>query len=200
MSGLGNRMTARLRGQKTSDAEIISNDAGMPDTAAADAGQNPDAIYAAALNLLSNEQTSGRLDKDLAAAAARSLGQVYGEKHVPMSEATAERSRKALQTESAAYRIREKLLGSSKSTEDSLLSSLEAAVSDLRQLLTAVRRQGESANRHNNGRPIQDQSLPGGWERSVIESIAKIQAIMSGMSQLAQAHEKAVSDFEALRH
>jgi hypothetical protein len=41
--------------------------------------------------------------------------------------------------------------------------------------------------------------LPGGWERSVIESTAKTQAIMSRMNQLAQAHEKAVSDFEAVR-
>ena len=201
MSSLGNRLASRLRGKKALEAEITGRDAGTPDTSAAGTVRSPDAIYAAALTLLGNEHASGRLDGDLAAAGARGLGQVYHERHLAKGEAVAEGSRKALQTESTAYRIREELVGSGKhGAADSLLSSLDAAVSDLRRLLTAVRRQGESANRRNNGRPIQDQSLPGGWERSVVESIVKIQEIMSRMNQLAQAHEKAVSDFERARY
>jgi hypothetical protein len=200
MSGLGNRVAARLRGeQKAPDAEITSKDGGTPGVSAEDAARNPNTIYAAALTLLGDEQASGQLDGDLASAAAKSLGQTYRKKHLSGNEGIAERSRKALQTESATYRIREELVGSGgHGAEDSLLSSLDAAISDLRRQLIAVRRQGESANRRNNGRPLQDQRLPSNWERPVVESTVKIQAIMSRMNQLAQAHEKAVSDFEAL--
>lgn len=201
MSGLGNRFAARRRGsQKTPDAEIAGKDGETSDIPVGDAGRNPNSIYATAIALLANEQASGRLDGDLAAAAARSLGHTYREKHLTDSGAIAERSRKAIQTESAAYRIREELVGSdTRGAQGSLLSSLDTSISELRRHLIAMRRDGESANRRNNGRPIQDQSLPSGWERSVVESTVKIEAIITRMNQLAQAHEKAVSDFEALR-
>lgn len=200
MSGLGNRVAARLRGQKAQAAETAGKHAVTPDVRAAAKVTNPDAIYAAALTGLASELAAGRLDTDLAAAAARSLARGYREKHLANSADVADRSRTAVQAESAAYRIREELVGSGQNgAEDSLLSSLDAAVCELRHLLTAVRRQGERANRHNNGRLIQDQRLPGGWERSVAESTARIQAIMNRMNELAQAHAKAVRIFEAAR-
>lgn len=202
MNGWVNRIVASKRERGAQNSELTAKDAGVQNNQAADSARTPDAAYAAALTMLANEQASGRLDKDLAVAAAKSLGDVYREKHLGNSSAAdGERSRKAVQAESTAYRIREELVGSGQNAaKNNLLSDLDQAVSDLLQHLTTVRKHSDIANRRNSGQPIQDQRLPSGWERAVIDSAAKIQAITSRMSGLAKAHAKAVSDYEATRH
>lgn len=202
MSGWVNRIVASKRERGAQNSEPTGRDAGARNNQAAQGAQAPDAAYAAALTLLGNEHAAGRLDKDLAVAAAQSLGHVYREKHLVNSGgADGERSRKAVQAESAAYRIREELVGSGQhGTKNNLLSDLDAAVSDLLQRLTAVRQHSDIANRRNSGRPIQDKRLPSDWERAVIDSAARIQALTNRMGELAQAHAKAVSDYEATRH
>jgi hypothetical protein len=167
----------------------------------AQAARTPDAVYAAALTVLANEQAAGRLDKDLADAAAKSLGHAYRERH-PINSGGADVERNtAVRAESAAYRIREELVGSRQhGAKDNLSSDLDVAVSDLLQRLRALRRRSNIANRRNGGQPIQDQRLPSGWERAVIDSAVRIQAIVNRMGELAQAHAKAVSEYEATRH
>ncbi len=202
MSGWVKRVVAPKRGRAAQTSELTGRDDEVQNNQVAQAARTPDAAYGAALTLLANEQVAGRLDKDLADAAAKSLGHVYLEKHpINSGGADVERSRTAVRAESAAYRIREELVGSGQhGAKDNLLSDLDAAVSDLLQRLKTVRQHSDIANRRNSGQPIQDQRLPSGWERAVIDSAARIQAITNRMGELAQAHAKAVSEYEATRH
>lgn len=202
MSGWVKRVVAPKRERAPQNSKPTGTDAEVQNNQVAQAALAPEAPYAAALTVLANEQAAGRLDKDLADAAAKSLGQAYREKHLSNSGgADEERIRTAVRAESAAYRIREELVGSGEhDAKDNLSSDLDAAVSDLLQRLTAVRKHSDIANRRNSGQPIQDQRLPSGWERAVIDSVARIQAISSRIGELAQAHAKAVSDYEATRH
>lgn len=101
------------RGRGAQNSEPTGKDAGARNNQATHTAQAPDTAYAVALTLLGNEHAAGWLDKDLAVAAAQSLGHVYREKHLVNSGgADGERSRKAVQAESAACRIREELVGS----------------------------------------------------------------------------------------
>jgi hypothetical protein len=203
MSGWVKRVVAPKRERTSQNSTPTGKDAEVKSSQDAQAVPTPDAPYAAALTVLANEQAAGQLDKDLADAAAKSLGQAYRERHpVNSSGADEERIRTAVRAESAAYRIREELVGSGQhgAKDNDLSSNLNAAVSDLLQCLTAVRKHSDSANKRNSGQPILDQRLPSGWERAVIDSVARIQAISSRIGELAQAHAKAVKDHEATRH
>jgi hypothetical protein len=202
MSGLGNRIAARVRGQQAKDSPAAGAAAAGADKNAGTGGtpsaSAPNAVYGAALSMLGSEHAAGRLDEDLAAAAARSLGETYREKYLTSdSKAAAERTKQAFQAETDAYRIREKLLGSNAAgPDDNLLSSLQSTVAGLHRLLTAVRRDGESADRRNRKRPIQDQTLPTGWEQSVLEHTAEIRTTISRIDHLVQNHEKAARNFQ----
>lgn len=179
MSGWLNRILTSVRKGSQNDRTLTQ--------------EQPPEAYKAALSLLGSERDAGRLDEDIALAAAQSLGRQYREKHpVNGDEAGAARDRQARQAELAAYRIREELLGDA-------LPRLDAAMSDLYKRLADVREQHDIANRRNNDRPALDYSLPGGWERAVADSAARLRLVTSRVDRLAQAHAKAARGYETAR-
>lgn len=200
MRGLGNRIGGRARAQEADSKLAVGptppakdKKSGAP--TAAEAGR--DAAYASALNMLQREHAAGRLDEDLVAAGARSLGDTYRKKHLNANpNSSARRIQAAFQGENEAYQARRRLLGSgSKDPHDSALSAFHATVASMDRMLSTVRREGETADRRNNGQPIEDHSLPIGWEQPTLEHIAKIRAIVDRMELLVRTHEKAAKDF-----
>ena len=202
MNGWVKRVVAPKREPAAQNSEPMGTDAHAQSSQVSQAAQTPGAPYAAGLAVVANEQAAGRLDKDLADAAAKSLGQAYRKRQLTGSDvADEERIKTAFRAASAAYRIRKELVGPGEpGATDSLLSDLDTTVSGLLQLLLAVRKHSDTANRRNSGEPIQDQRLPSGWEGAVIDSVVRIQLLSSRIDELTQAHAKAVSDFEATRH
>lgn len=152
------------------------------------------AAYAAAVTALGDKHAAGELDKDLASAAARRLGHVYRERYVAPPAATDGQSAKMKDALDAASRVRARLLGRGPTSREGRMTEVDISAKELqRTLLNLI----QLMDQQDSASGASGQVLPTGWEKAVIESAGKLQAVARNIGNLAREHERIATDYMA---